>query len=305
MFYTLSSPRSGRGKIRVGNKWGFQMFKSIVGAGAIFAVLIGWCNPVSAKTMLSSCQALTKPGELYVLTEDLEFVANANVKNSGCFHILADRIILDLNGHTLTGDGNGVGIDGADDNGFKNQSRTSLVIRNGTVEDFGYAIYFPDDTRVEVRNVKVLNNGAHGIFLGDRAVVRGNTLSGNEWTAIDVGAYALVEGNVINKNLIGGIVTRHHGTVRRNLLSNIDGSIGINVNGDVQDVRDNILDFAGEVGISAAWSRATVQSNVVTHSEVGIYVGECPSTVRFNRSLDNTINYDLAEGKGCTNFRNE
>ena len=55
--------------------------------------------PAAAVTPLTDCADLTKAGETYVVTADITTTENV------CFRVLADRITIDLGGHTVTGPG--------------------------------------------------------------------------------------------------------------------------------------------------------------------------------------------------------
>ena len=102
------------------------MLKSSLRGLALAAVAACTLGPVpaAAVTQVSACRPLGKAGETYVLT--------ANITAPGdCFTILADRITLDLAGHTVTGPGSATGVsDGI-------AARTSTVVKNGSVPGFG------------------------------------------------------------------------------------------------------------------------------------------------------------------------
>lgn len=63
---------------------------------AVAAVALGSPALAAAVTQVNACGALTKAGETYILTGDL-------TAGTVCFRVLADRITLDLAGHTITG----------------------------------------------------------------------------------------------------------------------------------------------------------------------------------------------------------
>lgn len=260
-----------------------------------------------SRTAITSCnQSLSKPGELYVVMADLQSVTTERDSFPVCLRVKADRITIDLNGHKLSGDGNGFGIGALDENNALTGFRQSILIRNGTIENFGYGIELALSSRVEVRNVKVLGNGGHGIFLGERATVRDCTSSGNGWTGIETGAFGFVQNNRLEDNFLYGILTGRSSLVRSNRilrLTNEGAGTGIEV-GEASQVLDNTLDFAGNIGIFAPWERTTIMRNTVSNSDlIGIYVGLCPSVVIQNLSFSNPENYSIAEGR-CQVLRN-
>src|SRR6185436_18977613 len=62
---------------------------------------LGSPAPAAAVTPVAACADLTKAGETYVLTAHIALPPG----RAACFVVLADRITLDLNGHTITGPG--------------------------------------------------------------------------------------------------------------------------------------------------------------------------------------------------------
>ena len=91
--------------------------------------------PAVAVTPVSACGPLDKAGETYVLTGDL-------TTEGDCLRLFADRITIDLAGHTIDGRGG----DGSAVWDF-DLPRTGIVVKNGTIKNFGFAgivwFYFP------------------------------------------------------------------------------------------------------------------------------------------------------------------
>src|SRR5688500_4927247 len=75
----------------------------------------------AAVTPLTDCADLTKAGETYVVPADI------TTTNLVCFRVLADRITVDLGGHTITGPFNVAGA-AIFDNAV---ARISTVVKNG------------------------------------------------------------------------------------------------------------------------------------------------------------------------------
>jgi hypothetical protein len=98
-------------------------------AGAALAAVALGPAPAAAVTELNNCAFLDKAGETYVLT------ANVSATTfGGCFTIRADRITLDLGGHTITGFDPGFGAGVWDENAL----RIHTVVKNGTFTNFGW-----------------------------------------------------------------------------------------------------------------------------------------------------------------------
>jgi len=106
-----------------------------------------------------------------VLTSDVTLESDLNCSGGGAALVIgADHVTVDLNGHTLSGDAAGIGID--DSGGFAHVS-----IKNGTITAFaegiravgashltlgdliltrsGWNVHLADSDRVEVRNVAI------------------------------------------------------------------------------------------------------------------------------------------------------
>jgi hypothetical protein len=81
---------------------------------------------------VNACQPLDTAGETYVVTADITVLE----PDGTCFPVLADRITVDLGGHTLTGPSTTLSKGISDDA----VARTSTVVKNGTIQRFGRAI---------------------------------------------------------------------------------------------------------------------------------------------------------------------
>jgi parallel beta-helix repeat protein len=98
--------------------------------------------------------------------------------------VMADGITLNLNGHTITGDGSGIGIE--------LRGRTDVTIKGGTVRNFLTGIFVNTSTGVVIKDNGFTQNREGVFFAGS---------SGN-----------VVKGNVAWQNLLRGIMVRPTGT---------------------------------------------------------------------------------------------
>jgi large repetitive protein len=87
----------------------------------------------------------------------------------------ADRIIVDLDGHTIDGVGLGTGI--------RNDGYKSVTVKNGTVRDFDYGVQLLSETRHNViERLTLERNQLAGIELfdaGEGNEIRTSTLEDN------------------------------------------------------------------------------------------------------------------------------
>jgi parallel beta-helix repeat protein len=146
----------------------------------------------------------------------------------------SDGITIDLNGHTITGPGSGVGI--------AVPSRTGVVIRGGTVRNFLVGVQLTGADANVIREMRATGN-RDGIFLIGSS---GNTIKENlAWQNSRVGVMLrpgsirnstqnLVKENTLTDNLNGIILveTPSGNTIKENIVSG-SGTAGIALNGGV------------------------------------------------------------------------
>jgi hypothetical protein len=137
-----------------------------LGVAAIAVVAVGGPAPAAAVTPVAACADLTKAGETYVLTADI-----SSGPDLACFRVLADRITLDLAGHTITGPGTGgpgtTSVAIHDSNG----TRTWTVVKNGSVTNFEGGIVLNFSSRSTIRGVTTSDNG-DGMLIGPTSLVK-------------------------------------------------------------------------------------------------------------------------------------
>jgi parallel beta-helix repeat protein len=229
---------------------------------AVAAIALGSPAPAAAVTPVSACTDLTKAGETYVLTADI-----SSGPDVACFRVLADRITLDLAGHTITGPGTGgPGTTSAaihDSNG----PRTSTVVKNGSVTNFEFGI--------------VLN-------FSSRSTIRGVTTSDNAVGMI-IGPTSLVKDCIVQRNVRHGIVTLDGVQVENCLIGGDDdngnGQFGL-VGGQRMLVTRNTASGNGLSGILVGISSTVTHNTANDNSGDGIAVGQ-KSLVSYNTAADN------------------
>jgi len=188
---------------------------------AVAAVALGSPALAAAVTKVDECADLTKAGETYVLRVDIS--AGPGL---ACFRVLADRITVDLNGHTITGPGavfNGqVGI------WDNNQARTSTVVKNGSVRTFAIGLSLQLSTRSTVRGVTASDNVV-GMAIGPNSLVKDCVVQRNGNPGIVTGNAVQVENCLIggdddNENGGFGLVGGQRMLVTRNTASGNGGA---------------------------------------------------------------------------------
>ena len=258
---------------------------------AIAAVALGSPAPAAAVTLVAACADLTKAGETYVLTADI-----SSGPGLVCFRVLADRITLDLAGHTITGPGTGdtggeFGSIGISDG---NEAHTLTVVKNGTVTNFQFGIWFNAITRSTIRAVTASDNGL-GMVIGMNSLVKDCIVQRNVFEGIVTLDGVQVEGCLLGGNGGFGLYGQQRMLVTRNTASGNSSGILVDISSTVTNNRAFDNEFQGIV---------VGQKSLVTHNttnrngQYGVYA-LCPSTVTYNQASDNGyLNFNFIDA-GC------
>ncbi len=207
-----------------------------------------------------------------VITADTTLTADVvNCAGNG-LTVDADNITLDLNGHTVSGDGVPAGHDDIHfDYGILVEGHHGVTVMNGSVDRFDRGVLFDASRGGVVTAMHVYDNSNRGIMFdnaSDNARVLRNTPTDNGASGIAVVSSqgALVTGNQSARNYGGaGVKLEVAGgaTVTRNRL--IDNVFGVQV---VDGSHDNRIDHntvtGGEVGVIMEFSLR----NVMTHNHI-------------------------------------
>ncbi len=203
---------------------------------------------------------ITAPGSYY-LTRNTRMLTLGGSRDG--IEIAASDVTVDLNGYTiegLAGMSNGIVVSEPD--------LSNIVVCNGTIRGFlgdGIDTQSRDVLHSEVRGVRVVGAGMHGIRLGDHAVVSDCEVSGSGFGGILSGSSSRVSDcTVLENGSIGGISIGGDSVVsgciaRRNLGS------GVTV-GDESLVVDCVADQNGSNGITAG-NYSSVTDCVATGNE--------------------------------------
>jgi hypothetical protein len=136
----------------------YKTMKSTIAMMAAFGLIMSALSaPAADKQITYVPFTITSPGK-YVLASNLNCPSdpaiNLNPSVSG-------PIIIDLNGHTLSGlGGAGVFIQGY---GNPILDQSSVIVRNGTIEGFQVGVSVGWTTNVQIRNITFHNNTIYGV----------------------------------------------------------------------------------------------------------------------------------------------
>jgi parallel beta-helix repeat protein len=205
----------------------------------------------------------------------------------------APGIIIDLNGRTVRGraDSAGARVAGSRNAGIIIGALRGVVVRNGTVRDFGTGVSVVASNRITVRNLLVSGNNATGIDIdaGNRHLIIDNQIVGNGGEGISVrdsndteirdnrvvnsvstGIFIVgyddrIIGNTVRRNDGGILAAGGEGYLASNVAENNRGD-GIRVDGELyQVVLGRALENEGDgysfVGTSNTITRARAKFN--------------------------------------------
>jgi hypothetical protein len=277
--------------------------QSLRGLAVAALAVAAFASPaVAGVTPISECALLDKAGETYVLTRDI-----ISPGGLACFFLDADRVTLDLNGHTVTSPDSAVPTS-VFFLGFA--PRTSTVVKNGSVRNFRLGIFLNLSTRTTVRNVTISGNfpvGATGITIGPNSLVKDCIVQGSGGHGIVVGDGSQVEGCLIGGPGDGdgnggfGVLGGQRTLVTRNTVigNGFGGSpqsglppdarfSGIQV-GPNSTVTHNMVNNNDRNGIEAGTGSLVTSNTANDNATDGIAVG-ARSTVSFNTANDNGDN---------------
>jgi len=145
------------------------------------------CVPAFAVTPITSCgQTLSTPGETYVLTANLTCAPVVPPADPTGLRVVADNIVIDLQGFTFTGTGAFAGVITASQASCIAVKR--LEVKNGTIKNFGTAISLcapgsnPPAMNAKIHNL-VIRNSQIGVLIGGAS---GNVVKNNRFIDINL-----------------------------------------------------------------------------------------------------------------------
>jgi CSLREA domain-containing protein len=235
----------------------------------------------------------------------------------------APNIVIDLGGHTIT---NQMAVEAGEEegllSGIRNSGHANVVIRNGTIKNFGYGVSLTAGTTFNVVEDMVLDtNLLAGIALFDADDGRnGNTIRDN--TLINNGESAItVEFGSENSRFVGNHL-EGNGGVAFNLLEadghviedndvlgipidpNIDSDAGVYMESSRGNtIRNNRFSDFGDAGvlISMASHNNVVEGNTLTRSgDAGVSIADSNGT----RIIDNVAHGSSDGGVVINNGNN-
>jgi parallel beta-helix repeat protein len=159
----------------------------------------------------------------------------------------ADGIEIDLNGHSITGSGSGIGIHVSD--------RTGVSIRGGTIANFTTGVQVQNSTQLSITGNTFANNG-DGVDMmagSTNTTIKENWFAGSRTRAVMLRistSHNVVKENRFTANRVGILVFGASATL----------------------VKENIIETSGQAGIRVNFQATgnELQENVVTSGPIGL-----------------------------------
>src|SRR5688572_9108835 len=136
-------------------------------------VLSAVAAPTWAVVDITFCDEITHPGS-YRVTQDLSCQSCPQ-----CLLIDASNVTIDLQGHSITGDGPTAGIGIAVP---RNANVSNIEVRNGTVTSFVVGMNLEGAKNARVERMRVFDNKKAGILADAQSAVVANMVSRNGGT---------------------------------------------------------------------------------------------------------------------------
>jgi parallel beta-helix repeat protein len=216
------------------------------------------------------------------ITSDTTLDSNlVNCPNNGIV-IGADNVTLDLNGHTIDGDGQlteDCGDDEICDDGVVNDGHSGVTIQGGSVREFALGVLVLEARHTRLLDLSVTRNMFPGLVVANspRAQVERNVVAANGLNTDEAGVVLfasphsrIVRNRISDNGDIGLFAPVAEDTVfERNLLSG-NPEAGMLIDQSNRNLfRHNRLSRNGE-GITVAGNRNVITRNSVSDSRAGL-----------------------------------
>lgn len=289
---------------------------TLVATGLLTGVSGASSTAVAEPSEVDACTTIEESGE-YVLTEDLDADGDCLVfrdDNESCCVTGYGDVILDGNGHTISGNGTGTGIklgrgmrirnlhisgfgtgisDLETDGGVGGEG-LGIALENTIVSDNdGGGIVSDAHLDLAMKDSVIQNNGGYGIYSGltsemvDVEITR-STVSGNDGPAIGdaFGIYPTVTNSAVTGN--GAGIEALGGKFVDNTIRNNDGD-GMRLTSTTLSHLDNSTSIVGNdvrgnsgAGIHLKDLECTIRESTIANNQNGVVISEYPD-VPFSR----------------------
>jgi len=224
----------------------------------------------------------------YIVVKDITLAT----QDTNGIIINVDNVTIDLNGHTLTGQGKAVGTIGS---GIAvNGTHYNIAIKNGTLRDWrmdGVSATYASNSQFE--SLRCYNNGDSGLTAGSNCKIIGNTSLDNGEYGIYVTTSNVVVNNSSRNNGKSGIYGNNACIISSNTCyDNIDNGISASTG---STVINNSCYHNGKSGISAMTGSNILSNSCNVNLGDGIFVND---SCKVTDNICNNNGYQSADGAG-------
>jgi len=281
-----------------------EMFRKIVFGLALTLLLLGM---LILAFRVQPAKAEEPPIEIwedYTLDRDITFGGDG-------FIVKADGVTLDLNGHTITGSGEGL----EPTHGVDLYEVNKVAVKNGRVLNFSWGIYVSFSHNNTIIGNTSMNNTLSGMFVSfsDNNTITGNTLTNNMESGMLLGFSGnnFLRDNSMADNLYNLHVYSYY---LSSLINDIDTSNTVNGKPVYYWVNENdrqVPSDAGYVGIVNS-TDITVKDLTLTENYDGVMFAFTDNSTIENVTASNNIhgirlyrsNYNTVSGNTLTDNGN-
>ena len=219
-----------------------------------------------------------------VITQNVVLTSNLNCAETDGLILNANDIVIDLNGHAISGPDVGSQEKTSNKVGIMAPNVNNIVIKDGTIKGFQAGILMTGSQNVEIMGV-ISQENQIGIFSTGASIVNTHlsTISNNK---IGFAGYstqqATLENNILYQNSLAGITFVNSDNNELNLNSITESGNGIyvdnqsnNNNVNFNNVLLNTIDFNNANGLPINTNAISYnQNNCMTSNPNGICIGK-------------------------------
>jgi parallel beta-helix repeat protein len=255
--------------------------------GLVFLLVLPVTSHASQPIEINSCTTITASGD-YKLVADLTAPGD-------CITVDASKVDLDLNGHSLTGPGQG-----SNASGILIVNETKVDIKGpGVVTNFSFGINFEGVDHSEVKGVTATGNRFGFIVNRDFATPDLNNLSEHNWfrdnTVTGNNQHGFTLNGASNNNLVGNVASNN-------------GVFGIFLfDGTGNQIKANTTNGNGADGIRAGQgisTEHTIKDNTANGnglSGIRLLSGSTGNSVKGNTAQSNNATDLVDDNSACDN----
>jgi large repetitive protein len=219
----------------------------------------------------------------------------------------ADNITLDLNGHTVGGDGVPAGPcsdEGVCDIGISNSAgHVGVTIKGGAVSGFDEGL-FVRGSENRIQGIASADNSTFGLLVGDSTRSRIDHNSSVDDGVSGILLFGLSDSRIDHDSVAGTtgyampVFGSSHNRIEQNALHDDQHGILLEDSSDANEIRGNQISHGGSIEVDHS-SDNRVEGNALTNPGDGILLGEAQRTLVSDNSVtDAGVGFPDAGGFG-------